>query len=135
VSDDARDAATWVTRRLTGWGAASLLAGAVLSRHASPAVRAFGQQSAGWGAVDLGIVGVSRARRSSAPTAPALRRVLVVNAALDVGYVAVGALVLLRRGPFGRRLDDEQARGHGAAVVLQGLALLVLDASGAGRLG
>ncbi|MEW6226412.1 MAG: hypothetical protein AB1627_17465 [Chloroflexota bacterium] len=67
------------------------------------------------------------ARRQAAgrTTDPArLRRVLLVNAWLDVGYVATGAWLAGRT----------RRRGDGAAVLVQGAFLLWLDATAARRL-
>jgi uncharacterized protein DUF6992 len=115
-----------LVRALTVLGGASVVAGGVLAAvGATPRVRAFGQQSAGWGAVDLAIAGLGSLRP---PTDVArLRRVLLVNAALDLGYVAAGAEIALRRRTFGGKATPEQARGHGLAVVVQGAALFALD--------
>ena len=114
-----------LTRTLGAWGAASVVVGAALS--ASPRTRAFGRQTAAWGAVD-GLIALVGARRRAArgPTDPArLRRVLLVNAGLDVGYVLAGLHLVFR---------TRRWRGDGLAVAVQGLALLVLDAGAARRL-
>jgi hypothetical protein len=58
---------------------------------------------------------------SPCPTRP-LRRLLLVNAGLDVGYVAAG-VALVRAG----RVRGRDSVGDGVAVVLQGGFLLVLD--------
>jgi hypothetical protein len=106
-----------LTRVLGSWAAASVAVGAALSL--SPRTRGFGRQTVAWGAIDGAIAAVgarNRARRG--PTDPVrLRRVLLVNAVLDVGYVAVGA-ALTRR---------DRWRGDGLAVVAQGAFLLALD--------
>ena len=113
-----------LTRVLGGWAAASVAVGAALS--VSPRTRGFGRQTVAWGAIDGAIAAVGARNRSRrGPTDPVrLRRVLLVNAALDVGYVAVGA-VLTRR---------ERWRGDGAAVVVQGTFLLALDTAAAAAL-
>lgn len=114
-----------LTSLLGGWAAASTAVGAVLALR--PDTRGFGRQTAAWGLVDgaIAYVGV-RARRRRGPTEPGrLRRVLAVNACLDVAYVAAGAL-LTRRGRW---------RGDGWAVVVQGLFLLLLDTWAAVALG
>lgn len=111
-------------RVLGGWAAGSVAAGALLS--VQPTTRGFGRQTLAWGAVDglLAAVGARR-RTSRGPTDPArLRRVLLVNAALDVGYVATGAWVVRRT----------RWRGDGAAVVVQGAFLLALDTLAASTL-
>lgn len=110
-----------VTQVLGVWAAGSVAVGAVLARN--PNRRAFARQTALWGLVDGVIVlwGV-RARSMRGPTPPErLRRVLLVNAGLDVGYLAAGA-VLVRRTRW---------RGDGWAVLVQGAFLLALDGAAA----
>lgn len=113
-----------LTRTLTGWAALSVVAGGLLSL--SPPTRGFGRQTAAWGAVDgaIAYAGI-RGRRRKGPTDPArLRRVLLVNAGLDVGYLALGERM--------RRTD--RWHGDGLAVLVQGAFLLVLDTTAAARL-
>ncbi len=113
-----------LTRTLGRWAAASVVAGAALS--SSPRTRGFGRQTVAWGGLDgaIALVG-ARKRRAAGPTDPGhLRKVLLLNAGLDVGYVAAGGW-LVRAGRW---------RGDGLAVVLQGAFLLWLDASTARRL-
>ena len=113
-----------LTRVLGAWAAASVVAGLALSMD--PRTRGFGRQTAAWGAVDGAIAAVGvRGRRRKGPTDPArLRRVLLVNAGLDVGYLAVGA----------RLVRGDRWRGDGYAVLVQGAFLLVLDTTAARRL-
>lgn len=110
-----------LTRVLSGWAIASVVGGGVLT--AAPRTREFGRQTLAWGAVDGAIAYVGARRRDvKGPTDPGrLRRVLLVNAALDVGYLAGGAW-LVRRTRW---------RGDGAAVLVQGAFLLMLDATAA----
>ena len=125
-----------LTRTLAVLGASSVVIGglvAVASSH--PGRRAFGQQSAAWGAINLGIAGFGAWRSQAHPAqAAGLRRTLLVNAGLDVVYVAAGAHVAHHRTTFGDRVAPDAARGHGLAVVGQGLALMALDLTYAGRL-
>lgn len=113
-----------LVRTLGRWALGSVVAGALLS--ADPRTRGFGRQTAAWGAVDGAIALVGARRQAAGRTTPPdrLRRVLLVNAGLDVGYLAAGAW-LARRPRW---------RGDGAAVVVQGAFLLWLDASRARRL-
>jgi hypothetical protein len=126
-----------LARSTTAWGAASVAAGLGLAAaRRGPWATAFGLQNAGWGAVDLAVVVVAgrlKARRMArvpdphAPTALAaesrkLRRVLLLNVALDAGYVAGGAaLWQWRRGRPG-------PAGASAGIVVQGAFLLLHDA-------
>jgi hypothetical protein len=135
--DDARTAADVNRRLLTTlatWGAASTAVGTGLWLRAGddPRARAFGRQTAAWGAVDLAIAGIGfwRARAGAEPTPVALRRTLGINAVLDVGYISGGWW--LRRNA--ERVQDRlprysaaSARGDGAAVMVQGGFLLALD--------
>ncbi|CAN5151436.1 hypothetical protein BH24ACT10_BH24ACT10_17220 [soil metagenome] len=118
------DVEAQLPRILGGWAAASVAVGVVLA--ARPVTRGFGRQTLTWGAVD-GVIALVGARRRArrGPTDPArLRRVLLVNAGLDVGYLAAGAWLV----------RDGRWRGDGQAVVVQGAFLLLLDATAAQRL-
>ena len=133
-------------RSLTAWGLGSLAAGSALvlagKRASRPGWVAAGQQHAGWGAVDAAIGAWGRWRRTRAvPADPAadaerLRRLLLVNSGLDVGYVLAGTALMLAPSQLLRRWPDRVATGAsvGAAVVVQGAFLLVLDLTSARRL-
>lgn len=123
--------------RIAAWGAASLAAGTtlVLSSRAEGkrGRRAFGLQTAGWGVINSGIAVAALTLTGDAPTSWAeaigaedhLGNVMLVNLGLDVGYVLVGATLL---AVAGRGVPTPAAwRGHGAAVVAQGVMLLALD--------
>jgi hypothetical protein len=129
--------------RLLGWGTASVAGGAALAlvgqATGSRFLRAFGSQSIGWGAIDAGLAlgGRARARRllagpvdpaAAAAEAARIRRILAINAGLDVLYVAGGLAVAVGRGR-----SDPAARGHGLAAVAQGAFLLAFDAWHAAR--
>ncbi|SDG58633.1 hypothetical protein [Microbacterium sp. 77mftsu3.1] len=120
-----------VVRRLTRWGTASVLVGGALALV--PRTRAFGVQTLMWGAIDAGLAAFTR-RQQTVSKKRMLRRVLLVNAALDVGYVATGAHLAARPPSFGGRLGAADARGHGLAIVIQGAALFVIDLTAARRL-
>lgn len=122
-----------LTARLLAWSALSLLAGAILQVPAAPFWRAFGQQAMGWGAIDAAIALFGRRglNKKLAPGYAAekqesdvrmLRRVLWVNAALDVLYIAGGLNLMRARGR-----TDARMRGHGAGIVVQGSFLLLFD--------
>lgn len=117
--------------RLTRWGTASVLVGSALALPRR--TRAFGLQTLMWGAIDVGLAVFTR-RRADVPKKRMLRRILLVNAALDVGYVATGAHLAVRQPTLGGRLSAAEARGHGLAVVIQGAALFVIDLTAARRL-
>jgi hypothetical protein len=123
-----------LARTTVAWGLVSVIAGLGLAATTKdPRRRSFALQTVGWGAVDLGIAALSsrlqdrRMRQLPNANAPeaqeaervTLRRVLLVNAAADVGYVALG--VGLARDPRPR------LAGAGVAIALQGAFLLVHD--------
>lgn len=118
------DVESRLTAALGRWAAASVAAGALLSVPST--TRGFGRQTLAWGAIDGAIAAVGARRRAArGPTDPArLRRVLLVNAGLDVGYLATG----------GWLVRDGRWRGDGVAVLVQGLFLLVLDGAAAGAM-
>jgi hypothetical protein len=138
--------------RLIVWGAGSVLAGSLLlvtllvaARRGggsdgaaaaaaspdggapSPLLLHFAIQTAAWGAIDLAIAlaGWRGLAMRDVDGATRLDRLLWLNAGLDVGYVAVGVTLAVAGWLLGRRLG---AVGAGLGVVVQGAALLVLDA-------
>lgn len=127
----ARTVTSTVIRRLTRWGTASVLVGGAFALPRR--TRGFGVQTLMWGAIDLMLAAVTRGR-DEVPQAQTLRRILLVNAALDVGYVAAGAHLAVRTPTLGGRLRPADARGHGLGVVLQGAALFVIDLTAARHL-
>ena len=126
--------------RLLLWGATSAVCGLVLigvtrrTRLRSSLLFHFGLQTAAWGLIDLVLAGNAwwalalRDLRS----ATQLDRFLWLNVGLDVGYVAVGVTLALTGWKLARKLG---LVGAGLGVVVQGLALLVLDAYLIGVLG
>lgn len=118
--------------RLGVWALASIVAGALLlvweKRSAAPSFwRHAGIQTFAWGAVDLAIVALAHrglALRDLAG-AIALDRFLWLNIGLDVGYVMVGLTLAIIGWRTPRRLG---LMGAGVAIVVQGVALVVLDA-------
>jgi hypothetical protein len=129
----------WDRQRALGrttivWSAVSIAAGLIFVTRRDRWWRAFGQQHVGWGVVDALIVAAAarlkarRMRRLLDPYDPvAMRReqrtfraVLLGNVVADAGYVVAGAVLWSRK--------DALASGAGAAIVLQGLFLLLHDA-------
>jgi Family of unknown function (DUF6992) len=112
---------------LAAWSTWSVLLGAlgwrIGRREDAASVRSAGRATVAWGVMDAGVVGWGAWRwrsPSGVDAAARARRAAVltgVNAVLDVGYVAGGAV--LARSP--------RRRGTGLATVVQGLALLYLD--------
>lgn len=108
-----------------------MVGGALIIRGGGPFRRGFGAQAVGWGAIDaliagIGLAGQRRERNAAAGegelAARKLRRLLWINAVLDVGYVAGG--VWLARSKGG---DDPGRRGQGWGIVMQGAFLFWFD--------
>lgn len=118
--------------RLALWAGASVLAGTMLlawltvRRTDAPLLRHFAIQTAAWGAVD-GLICLWAGRdlvlRDYAG-AQRLLNVLWLNLGLDAGYIAVGATLLLTAWRWGSR---HGGMGAGIGIIVQGLALLLLD--------
>jgi hypothetical protein len=123
-----------LARTTVGWGLVSSLAGVGLAAATrDPWRRSFGLQTAGWGVVDVAIAVAGerwqdrRMRKLPDPHSAAaqdvervkLRRILLVNVAADVGYVALGLALARDARP--------RVAGSGVAVVIQGAFLLVHD--------
>ena len=124
--------------RVGAWGLANAVGGAALvlasDREGQPGRWAFGLQSGAWGVVNVGIAAVGLATgpgETATEWAAAFAAengyadVLLVNLGLNAGYIAVGVTLL---AVAGRGVSTPDAwRGHGAALVLQGTGLMVLD--------
>ena len=125
-----------VGRRLAAWAIGSVVAGLLLLLVAAdPWWRGVGVEAVAWGLIDgaIAVAGIASARRGAArhggdAEADAregrkLRRLLLVNAGLDVGYIVVGLAVA---GPVAN--GDPFVAGNGWGIVLQGAFLLAFDA-------
>jgi hypothetical protein len=121
-----------LSRRLLAWAMASSALGLVLAWRGNAFWRGVGVQAIAWGAVDgaiavVGQYGAEKQQGSALPVddlaqARRLRRLLRLNAALDVLYVAGGLFIVERNVRSNRH-----RAGHGAGIVLQGAFLFVFD--------
>lgn len=120
---------------LLGYGGASMAAGGGLLAVDDSFARGLAIQQLAWGAINATIAGVgllqlSRESKRDEPAAHwrkqrvRLRRILWVNAALDVLYVAAGLTVL-------SMAESRRNQGTGAGIAIQGTGLLVFDTSAA----
>ena len=107
-----------LTLVLLAWALVTLSASVVaLGQGPREWWRAFWWMSGLWGAVDGGIAYLGLVRDPVPPEE--LGRLLLLNAALDVGYLAAGTVLYTRTRPL--------LRGFGVAILMHGLFLLVLD--------
>lgn len=95
------------------------LGGALIGlwRSHHPFWRPFWLMSGVWALVDAAIA--MAGWLGAEPSPDALRRVLLINAGLDIVYVSAGAWLYTRKTP--------QLRGFGLAVLIQGFFLLAFD--------
>jgi hypothetical protein len=136
--EDASQAFMTLQRRamwtLGGWAVGNLAAGPALAAVTSGSARQFWVMSAGWNVVNLAIAGWALTAGRPDPAEwqtlmdveqaqGAFRRLLWINAGLDVGYVATGAWLASR----GARTGSDRQLGFGRAVMVQGVFLLVFD--------
>ena len=118
--------------RLGIWAVLSAVVGVFLwwwvssRRVEAPFIRNFAIQMFAWGCIDLAITawGWQGLELRDYAAAMNMQHFLWLNVGLDVGYVAVGASIAISGWTFARRLG---AVGAGVGVIVQGLALFVLD--------
>jgi hypothetical protein len=118
--------------RLLLWAGLSIVAGTAvaaivsLRRMRTPFLKHFAIQLAVWGVAVAAIaaVGWHRADLRDVSGAARLERLLWMNVGLEIGYVAVGTVLALSGWMLARRMA---AVGAGLGIVIQGLALLIID--------
>lgn len=118
--------------RLFLWAGLSILGGTAAAvtvaarRVRSPLLAHFAIQMAAWGTVIGVIAGVAwrGVHYRDVSGAARLERFLWMNIGLDMGYVAVGAVLGITAWALGKRMSGI---GAGTAIVVQGAALLLMD--------
>lgn len=118
---------------LGGWAVSNLLIGTVGMVKTGGSVRYFHQMNAAWNTVNLAIAGFGyyglknqSLNLSLAETITefhSFEKILLFNAGLDVGYMALGAYLWER----GLRKDSERLTGYGQSLILQGGFLFSFD--------
>jgi hypothetical protein len=125
--------------RLIVWGGASLFVGTVLlgvlrlRGHRSALLDHFGIQTTAWGGIELALAlgRFQQLELRDLAGATRLDRMLWLNIGLDLGYVIVGIALLVLGWSLARRVG---LVGAGLAVIVQGLALALLDLVLAGQI-
>jgi len=118
---------------LGSWAILNLVVGILGSFQRKGQVKAFHQMNAYWNVVNLGIAAFGFWQATQAASLnfwevlvaqQQMEKVLLFNAALDLGYMSIGFLLIER----GRRLEKERWFGFGKSILLQGAFLLLFDA-------
>jgi hypothetical protein len=123
-----------LSRRLLLWSGISTLLG-ILMLPFGKFWRGVGSQFIGWALVNAGIaaggdfVTGQRRLKTAQPDAPqvllregdSLKRLLWINAGLDIFYMLGGAWMMGRKG------SKDGQRGSGLGIIVQGLFLFVFD--------
>jgi len=125
----------WV---LGSWAVANIASGAVLRGQTSGSTQYFYEMNMFWNVINLGLAGAGLYGSYTADPASFdlwgtfqeqqnIEKILLFNAALDLGYMAGGAYLMERS----RRVDNkpERLKGYGRSLILQGGFLLVFDAT------
>jgi hypothetical protein len=122
---------------LGGWAAANILIGAYGNFKASGEAKYFHQFNAAWNIVNLGIAAFGYFNAvNSDPAAMtnveiikdynSLQNLLLLNAGLDVAYIATGFYLKERSK---NSSNSERLQGYGNSLLLQGGFLLLFDVS------
>ncbi|MFC0262124.1 DUF6992 family protein [Fontibacter flavus] len=118
---------------LGSWAIGNIIWGGIMAGRTSGELRGFNQMNAYWNSVNLLIAGLGY--YSAMKEVPSgdfwetlqsqqnIEKILLVNAGLDVAYMA-GGLYMLERG---RRLDNIRLSGFGKSVIMQGAFLMTFD--------
>ncbi|MDX5477519.1 MAG: hypothetical protein LPJ98_03600, partial [Cyclobacteriaceae bacterium] len=118
---------------LGSWAIGNIIWGGIMAGRTSGELRGFHQMNAYWNSVNLLIAGLGY--YSTMKEVPSgdfwetlqiqqnIEKILLVNAGLDVAYMA-GGLYMLERG---RRLDNIRLSGFGKSVIMQGAFLMTFD--------
>jgi hypothetical protein len=116
---------------LWAWGLTNMALGAGMALSRNQVIRHIGFQALVWGAIDAALAFAGRRDALAAPergddpgaVAGRDQTILLINAGLDVGYIATGCWLI-------RTANNRAERfGMGAGIVAQGVFLLGLDSA------
>lgn len=125
-------------RTLAGWSAVSVVGGTIGALTTQGEAKSFHQMNAGWGAVNLMIVGggflqIKKAMAKEPNLAESVkdyykvRSILLFNAGLDLAYISSGFYLLEKAKNSADFSDKNRFNGFGKSVILQGGFLLAFD--------
>jgi len=126
ASDEEFDAAEYKDASmncLIAWSCGSLAAGAAALTYGNQFYRSLGIQCLAWGAIDLGIAVYAREEKEifglKLDTKQGLYDLFFINFLIDIAYMAAGAGLWI--------WGNEELKGHGAGILLQGGFLFAFD--------
>ena len=118
---------------LGGWAITNIAIGSIGMTQTGGRTKYFHQMSAAWNTVNLGIAGLGYyGLRNSSPGLSLsetisefqnFENILLFNAGLDIGYMAIGAYLWER----GLRKESNRLVGYGQSMILQGGFLFTFD--------
>jgi hypothetical protein len=125
-----------ISKQLLAWAGVSVAAGVALLADGRRFQRGMAAQFITWGVIDgaIALGGMKGTQRRQAQLANPndatvlaqetrkLRRLLLINAGLDVLYVAGGSALRRRPNDF-----NQSWEGHGLGIIIQGAFLLIFD--------
>ncbi|TVQ00907.1 MAG: hypothetical protein EA359_14965 [Balneolaceae bacterium] len=119
---------------LGGWAVSNLVIGGIGMTQTGGTSKYFHQMNAAWNTVNLAIAGFGYYGIRNQSTQMGLsetisefhnfEKILLFNAGLDIGYMAIGAFLWER----GLRKENNRLIGYGQSMILQGGFLFVFDA-------
>ena len=116
------------------WSAANIIYGSIASSKANGSARYFHQMNAIWNTVTLGLstIGYLSAKKEDGLTysstlrkQAAIEKIFLVNAGLDVAYIATG--FYMKERAKSNLENKDKNKGYGESIILQGSVLLLFD--------
>ncbi|TXT64847.1 MAG: conserved membrane protein of unknown function [Promethearchaeota archaeon] len=101
------------------WGGINMLAAVFYPFSTSDLIKGILLQSFFWGLID-GILGLVTYLRKKEFNLERIKKILLVNTYLDIGYMVIGILLIILGG-------NAFLIGNGLGVIIQGLFLFVVD--------
>ncbi|MGM0470250.1 MAG: DUF6992 family protein [Promethearchaeati archaeon] len=101
------------------WGGINMAAGIFTLFSSSDLIRGVLLQSFFWGLID-GILGLATFLRKKEFDLEKIKKILLINVYLDIGYIVVGILLVLLG-------DNTFLMGNGVGVIIQGAFLFIVD--------
>ncbi|MEO6489253.1 MAG: hypothetical protein ABIO04_04860 [Ferruginibacter sp.] len=120
---------------LGGWSIANLVYSGIATGRTSGSDKYFHQMNVMWGGINFGLAALgylgtrnknSLSLTQSLKQQAGIEKTYMFNLGLDVAYVASG-FYLKERGKNNTK-NAEKFKGYGESIILQGAALMVLDA-------